>query len=146
MSYHQYVEDSHVCPHAKSPIALATEPAYHHVIRVGVGVAQNKNLVGWLHPDIANMEDNIGDISMRDLEGETLLAVAYNMLNDVFFVMLVGGNPQGWTSINVVLPGGANFSCPWDDASQSFVWPMGGMPKDFVLTGVTVTVQLTPVV
>jgi len=142
MSFYQYEERSHYSAHAKKPIALATEPAYHHVIRVGQGVAKNKNLVGWLHPDIAGAEDNIGDISHRDLNGETLLGVTYNKTDDVFRITVAGGNPGGWTGVGVTLPDGGNFTCPWDDASQSFVWPMGGMPKDFVVTGATVSVHL----
>ena len=59
-------------------------------------------------------------------------------------IALEGGNPSGWTGITVTLPGGMNFTCPYDTNSETFVWPDLGR-KDFSFTGAAVAIDMTPV-
>ena len=145
MSFYQYEDKTHICPNARSPIALAAEPRYHVVIRVGRGVAVDKHLSGFMHPQNTGVEI-FGGISGDGLfEGHRLNYVVYNSLKDILYINLEGGNPDGWTGLQVTLPGGANYSCPFDTNSNCFVWPnLGG--KNFSFTGTAIAMQMTPVV
>ena len=146
MSFYQYVDKAHLCPNAKSPIALATAPKLHVVIRVGRGVAIDKHISGFIHPESPDFNERFGGISGDGLfEGHRLNSIHYDKAKDTLFIALEGGNPDGWTGISVTLPGGQNFTCPYDTNSGCFTWPGLG-DKKFSFTGAAVAIDMTAVI
>jgi hypothetical protein len=143
MSFYQYATRSHLCPNAKSPIALPVEPVYHHTIRVGRGVTLSKHLAGYMLP--AAGVEVFGGISGDGLFEGHLFSIFYNEDTDILHIAVDGGNPDGWSGITLTLPSGQNYTCPYDANSSSFVWSGFGR-KDFTVTGATITVQMTAVV
>jgi hypothetical protein len=144
MSFHQYIKGAHIEPNAKSPIALAVEPRYHVVIRVGRGNAIDKGLSGFVHPDNSGVEI-FGGISGDGLfEGHRVNSITYDEAKDRLSIFLEGGNPDGWTGLAVTLPGGGNYTCSYDPTSEAFVWPSLGN-KNFSFTGVSVAMDMVPV-
>ena len=143
MSMYQYATGAHYCPNAKHPIAIDPPEDYHCVVKVGWN--PTKGHYGYIRPGVFSTLKPIGDLceEHQDLAGHQINIFGYAAKSGNFYLYLEGGNPDGWTSVNVTLPSGANFSMPWSDLDGAFVWPFDD--KEFSNAGVSITVHLTPV-